>query len=95
MPTLPTLPTLGETIQENRRSWENQRQESDGLFQQLRDDRRWRNAEKAKQRRHEEMLKEMRRQQLDDMTQRENEYRARFGARDRNCLLGRGPVSDC
>ncbi len=29
---------------------------------------------------------------LDDMAQREYEYRARFGARDNNCLYGREPV---
>lgn len=98
VPTLPGLPTLGETTRENRRSWEEQPRESDGFdgfSRQLRDEWRWREAEKAKQRRHEEMLKEMRRQHMDDMVQRENEYRRRFGARDTNCFLGRGPVWDC
>lgn len=95
VPTLPGLPTLGEITQEDRRSWEEQPQESDRFFRQLRDEWRWREAEKAKQRRHEETLKEMRRQHMEDRVQRENEYRARFGARDRNCFLGRGPVWDC
>lgn len=95
MPTLPSLPTLGESTQANRRLWQEQSRESGRFLRQLRDERRWREAEEAKQRRHEETLEEMRQQHWDDMTQRENEYRARFGARDRNCLLGRGPVLDC
>ena len=95
MPTLPSLPTLGESTQDNGRFWKEQQQESDRFFRQLRDEWRWREAEKAKQRRHEEMLEEMRQQHMEDRVRRANEYQARFGARDRNCFLGRGPVWDC
>ena len=92
---LPTLPTMDQVVRENRRAWEQYEQESDRFFQQLQQEWQWQQAEEAKQQRHKEMLEETRRQHMEDMVQRESEYRARFGARDRNCLLGRGPVWDC
>ena len=95
MPTLPALPTLGEVARENRWSWGPQPLEDDRFFRQLREESRWREEENAKQRRHEEMLKEMRQQHIAEHAQRESEYRARFGARDTNCLYGRGPVGEC
>ena len=93
--SLPILPKPDQAVTENRRVWERYGQESDRFFQRLQDEWRWQQAEEAKQQRHKEMLEEMRRQHMDDMVQQENEYRARFGARDRNCFLGRGPVWDC
>ena len=95
MPTPPALPTLGEVARENRLSQEPYRPGGDEFFQQLQEEWRWGETEKAKQRRHEEMLKEMRQQHIAEHAQRESEYRARFGARDTNCLYGRGPVWEC